>query len=150
MGNWVSSIEAMHRSQVFSWDEARRCRQLITKFLAQEGKDTNTGLLRWLSDYKHHFTSKLGTKRAISFEVSNIGTWPSRESTDINGWEVGRMVFSQSESVTGGAIQLCVVSGGDGSMTLGYAWQEGVVDNKLIEQVMEDTQSQIRILLDTS
>ena len=150
MGNWVASLEAAHQRQAFSWDEARRCRQLITKFLAQDGKDTNTGLLRWLSDYKHHFVSKLGTKRAISFEISNIGTWPSRESTNVSGWEIGRVVFSQSESVTGGAIQLCIVSGGDGSMTLGYACQEGVVDDKLIEQVMEDMESQIKILSDSS
>ena len=146
MGCWIASLEETCQRQAFSWTEARTSRRTIKKFLSQNGKDTNVGLLRWLSDYKHHFTSKIGTKRAISFEVTNIGAWPLNESSDINGWRIGRMVFSQSATVTGGAIEICVTSGGDGSMTLGYAWQEGVVDTKFIEQVMEDMQNQIELL----
>ena len=146
MGVWIASLEEKYQKEEFSWDEARRSRQMITKFLAQNGNNTNVGLLRWLSDYKSHFTSKIGAKRTTSFEVSNVGTWSSKETANPNEWPVGRMVFSQSAAVTGAAIELCVVSGRDGSMTLGYAWQEGVVESRLVEQIVEEMQNQIELI----
>ena len=150
IGVWVASLEETYHKDGFSWEEVRRCRQMITKFLAQNGKDTNVGLLRWLNDYKSHFTSKIGTKRATSFEISNIGSWSSDETTNRNGCGVGRMVFSQSASVTGAAIEVCVISGCDGCMTLGCAWQEGVVEFQLVEQVMGDIQKQVELLSNTT
>jgi len=62
-----------------------------------------------------------------------------RESLRKGGWSVGiAWVFSQSASVTGSAIEVCIVSGGDGSITIGYAWQEGVVESHLVQQLMGD------------
>ena len=146
MGVWIASVEELYLRCDFSWGETRRSRQKITDFLARYGRDTNVALLRWLSDYKSHFTSKLGTKRGMSFEISNVGTWFSGENASLGGWKVGRMLFSQSASVTGAAIGVCVISGGDGSMTLGYTWQEGVVDGRTIEQIMEEMQNRIEIV----
>lgn len=45
-------------------------------------------------------------------------------------------MFSRSAFASGSAIAVSVVSGGDGAMSLGFTWQEGVVEEEVMEKVI--------------
>jgi len=61
-------------------------------------------------------------KHVKSFEIINVGTWPSDDIADLNRWKTGRMIFIWNAKATGGAAERCVVGGWNGNITLGYAW----------------------------
>ncbi|KAF1997062.1 hypothetical protein P154DRAFT_298047 [Amniculicola lignicola CBS 123094] len=142
---------------LFSWDEARKVREAITLELEKKGRNTATGLLRWVSDIPKFFREKVGKVREDSFELSNIGVFsalPGKaegENVVEGTWEVGRVVFSQSASVMGQPIQCCVASGGDGCAVVGFSWFEEVVNvgggERLIERVVESFEESIEDLV---
>ena len=47
------------------------------------------------------------------------------------------MTFSRSAVGFGAAITTSVMMGNDGGLSVGWSWQEGVVERKLVESVME-------------
>ena len=150
MGTYVSAYKFMHlrtTSKVnhghdneierFSWDEARRVKSAIDAELDKKGHDSVVGLLRYAGDLLAFLNKKVGKERDQSFEVSNIGVFKSAPANSgENVWSVGRMVFSQSANVAGPALEASLVTGGDGRLTLGFSWLEGIVDGDWVETVM--------------
>jgi hypothetical protein len=67
--------------------------------------------------------------------------WEEGES-----WKMGRMVFSQSAGVMSAAISVSVITGGDGGLTLGFAWLKGVVDRDVVVKLMRNMQQGIHEL----
>lgn len=104
-----------------------------------KGENAPPNLLRYVTDYKEElFLSKVGTLREKSFEVSNIG--------ELGGWGGGslgprieRMVFSQSANVTGSAVEVSAVTGGDGCLVLSLTWQKDVVEEELVSGLIDST-----------
>lgn len=152
MGTCISSIEEIYErkamrgkdgeveSQRFCWDEARRSRGNIMAYLERKGKNDGAGLFTYIGNGIKFCASKIGKERGGTFELSNLGRF-GEESSDLEPfeeerWRVGRMVFGQSASVMSAAILVTVVTGGDGGMTLGFAWQDGVVDDVVVERLM--------------
>lgn len=146
MGVFVQDFEETYsRADVvpsdgsFPWDEARRSRQTIESALQREGKDAGPNLLKFVSDYQQELCySKVGHDRDKSFEVSNIGVVSSEAENETGqGRPVLRgMVFSQCASVIGNAVEVSVVTGGDGCLVLAFTWQEGVVEGSLVQKVI--------------
>jgi hypothetical protein len=81
----------------------------------------------------------VGKERGGSFELSNVGRFEERKIDDQlwegEQWKVGSMVFGQIASVMSSAILVTVITGGDGGMTLGFAWQENVVGKEVVERL---------------
>lgn len=63
--------------------------------------------------------------------------------------KIGRMVFSQSASVIGCAIQVSVITGGDGCLVLVFSWQKGVVEDEFVEEVMGMVEREVRVMGET-
>lgn len=170
IGVWVQDFtDKYHRkdiavSESFPWDEAQRSKQNIEAVLRRRGKNTNVGLLRFVKDFHRNLlTQNLGKERNLSFEVSNIGVFrdaltllPSSsdgKESDENGTnllqrpQVGRMIFSQSANVVGAAVNLSVVTGGDGCLVLTLSWQENVVETSVMALVMKQMRNQIKLLV---
>ncbi|KAF1810617.1 hypothetical protein P152DRAFT_439569 [Eremomyces bilateralis CBS 781.70] len=120
------------------WAEARRSRDEVTKLVKKDGRDTNSGLLRYVSDVHEFFAGKVGKERGDSFEVSSLGV--------VRGEGMGRAVFSQSATVTGPAVEVGIMTGGDGCLSVGVTWQEGVVDEEVVRKVVEISRELIRDL----
>lgn len=53
------------------------------------------------------------------------------------------MIFGRSAFASGSAISTGVVSGGDGSLSIGFGWQEGVVEDELVESLIEGVRGEI-------
>jgi hypothetical protein len=143
MGVWVQDYEeAYSRAAVlpsddsFPWAETRRSRKTIESVLKMKGKNASTSLLQFVDDYQNELClSKIGKERDKSFEVSNIGLMVPKtdpEMPSING-----VVFSQSASVVGSAIEVSAATSGDGCMVLAISWQQGVVEAGLINEAVE-------------
>lgn len=60
--------------------------------------------------------------------------------------KIGRMVFSQSAGVIGCAVKVSVIMGGDGCLVLTFSWQEGVVEDGLVGEVMGMVEREVRRL----
>lgn len=91
-----------------------------------------------IPDVAAAFKSMIGTERDAAFEISNLGRFADDDAGEASGapWRVGRMVFSRSAVAFGAALNTSVVSGGDGALTIGFSWQEGVVEDELVEGVV--------------
>ncbi|KAG9253418.1 uncharacterized protein F5Z01DRAFT_138670 [Emericellopsis atlantica] len=87
------------------------------------------------------FESLRGKPRDAALEVTNIGVFPSvsSENGEADGgvWKVGKVLLSRSAVVSGAAVTISVATGGNGSMTVGFSWQDGVVESDLVKEVRE-------------
>ncbi|WEW59551.1 Alcohol acetyltransferase [Emydomyces testavorans] len=174
IGVWVQDFAENYTREFvatpasFPWAEAQRSRETIEAALRRRGKNTNVGLLKFIKDYHGELlTCMIGKERSLSFEVSNIGVFNAVSPTSPDA-EVGkegvdkdvtpasqrpkidRMIFSQSANVVGSAVNLSVITGGDGCLVLTFSWQEGVVEAELMASVMEQLKKEIDLLLDNA
>jgi hypothetical protein len=150
IGTWVSPYSFEHKRRTvpqnaektnnvlnfFDWDEARSVRATITNEISKNLKDNVVNLLRWVPDLSALFYSRIGKKRTESFELSNVTAFNKGKAQSEDGWKVGRCVFSQCVAVPGPVIECSAVGGGDGTLSIGFTWLEGVVDNVWMESVM--------------
>lgn len=159
MGSWGSVIHDSYTrdevgvgfgGEVFKWDEAKRAKGVVVRYLEERGRDNAVGLLRYVGDFEKYWWSKVGKPREGAFEVADAGAFNARkekpeagEAGELNGghgeeWRMGRMVISQSAGITQAAICISVVTGGDGGLTLGFAWQETVVEGDKVKKLMRE------------
>ncbi|KAI4606516.1 hypothetical protein J4E80_010052 [Alternaria sp. BMP 0032] len=126
---------------------AHHTSQEITSYLANASPTgepyTSIAPFKLIPDVAAVFTSLLGTTRDAAFEVSNLGRFspPAAhqlryDNDDAAQWKLGRMTFSRSAVAFGAALTTSVVTGADGGLTLGVCWQDGVVEDVVIEGVV--------------
>jgi hypothetical protein len=152
MGVWVQDYEEQYTRSatipssedvsIFPWDEARRSRKTILSVLNMRGKDASINLLQFVDDYQQELClGKIGLERDKSFEVSNIGVVPSHTDPDLPA--IKGVVFSQSASVMGNALQVSVATGGDGCLVLAVSWQEGVLKVDFVNAFIDSARDEI-------
>lgn len=153
LGVWVEDYDESYkrdaiRTAQFPWPEVQRSRKTIETVLSRKGKNSSSNLLRYVRDFHGElFVSQLGNHRMTSYELSNIGTVGVDQADDSGKPIIGRMVFSQSANLVGGAIMVSTVTGGDGCLSLSFTWQKGVVEVDLIESVIESTRKELNGLV---
>jgi len=145
MTNAISSYDFKHHRppaapqktgalQYFSWPEAIAVKSSIQAAVAKAGCDNPIALLKYVSNMHDFFTSNLGKPRVPSAELSNIGVYKPKSEGE---WRIGRMTFSQCANPTAAALNVNVVTGGDGNASLNVSWCEGAVEEGLAGKVME-------------
>lgn len=153
MGVYVADIEESYTrtslfandSVTFPWEETRRSRETIQAALDRQGVDTGPNLLRFVNNYQEELClSKIGQNREKSFEVSNIGAVVLDEDPSLPC--IQGMAFSQCASVMGNAIGVSVVTGGDGCLVVSLSWQDGVVEDDIMEASIETMKAELRSL----
>ncbi|KAF0327779.1 hypothetical protein GQ607_004988 [Colletotrichum asianum] len=119
------------------WSDARRTKATINKAAKRRGADMPVGYLRHVADDMSGWLSrKLGKKRAAAWELRNVGVVGSAGKVTETGFKMERMLFSQSASATSGAVKVSVVTGRDGQLGFAFSWQEGIVEERLAEEVV--------------
>ncbi|RDW72578.1 uncharacterized protein DSM5745_07750 [Aspergillus mulundensis] len=152
MGVYVQEMpETFYRQAVtgegFPWDEAQRAKRTITKELALKSKNTAVGLFKYVKDYRKELCeSKIGKPRPATFEVSSLGVVKTETAEDVSVPQMGRVIFTQSASVTGAAIQFSLITGADGCLALGASWQPGVVEEDTVQAVMDSVKRELHQL----
>jgi hypothetical protein len=108
---------------------------------------TEVAIFRNIPDLSVVFQSLIGSERAAAYEVSNLGIFSGSRKADagytLGSWEVGRVTFSRSTVVSGCAVTMSVVTGGDGGMTIGFSWQQGVVEDDLVERLIRGVATEL-------
>ena len=93
------------------------------------------GLLPYVADHHEFYRKKLGKKREKTFEVSNIGA--IKPQADSGGaWKIERAIFTQGAAIVGPALNLMVASVIDGPMTLIFSWQQGIIEESVVADVI--------------
>lgn len=156
IGIWCSKTQIRYTDVQMRegvWDEARRSRDEVLRYKARKGKDDAVGLLRYMRNGERCLRRREGKQREGSFEINNIGRFDDgaqagqpEEEWDMDEWRVGRMMFGRGAGAVDAAVQIMAVTGGDGGLTLGFAWQEGVVDELIVERLMIGLDNGIRKL----
>lgn len=130
--SYARSTTMSENIHTFPWAEARRSKQGLEAAIQRQGSDAGPNLLKFVNNFQQELClSKVGSERYKSYEISNVGIVSCEavpEKPRIEG-----MVFSQCTSVIGNAIEVSVITGGDGCMVLAVTWQDGVVEENLIQ-----------------
>ncbi|OAL45141.1 hypothetical protein IQ07DRAFT_684112 [Pyrenochaeta sp. DS3sAY3a] len=135
------------------WTGAQQISEEVVRYLqdnlSPSGEPyTAVAVFKNIPDLAAVFNSTLGNPRDAAFEVSNLGAYGAAKEDDrASKWGVGRMTFSRSSVVSGAAVTLSVVSGGDGALTIGFSWQKGVIEDGLVERLIDGTKERIESLV---
>ncbi|KAL3473500.1 alcohol acetyltransferase [Aspergillus californicus] len=150
MGVWIQEYaetytrKALTKSAPFPWSEARRARQTIIKEQNLRSRDTSIGLLKFVKNFRTDLLeSKIGQPRTCVAEVSNLGVLKTENPGVDSIPQMGRVIFSQSASITGSAIQFSAMTGADGCLSIGASWQTGVVEEELTQAVLETLKKEL-------
>ena len=152
MGVWMDAFSQYYRREnvsQFNWQEVRRSRELITEYLQSGGERISVAKFRGIPDMNNFFLSRVGLERGTSFDVSNLGGLPSDTNREGRGWRMRRMLFSRSAFVSGSAIACGVLTGQDGCLTLGFCWQEGIVPNDTMRELIDHVRTEIESIAKT-
>lgn len=107
------------------------------------------GLLRFLfGNYAGFWRAKLGRRREVGLEVTNLGRMTLPARSDSSRWTISDVVFAHCNVATGSAIKLNVVGGPDGVVHVTAVWGIGAVDQNLVEQFLEEFNAAYLALLD--
>jgi len=105
-----------------------------------EGGCISVGRFKHCTDMREVFSSRIGSERDSSFDISNVGVM----SNDGQGeWRAGRTIFSRSAFASGCVLPIAVVTGGDSCMVLGFTWQEGIVKAELVRSIIRSVEQEI-------
>lgn len=133
-----SSFSTDDESRV--WDLTASLAAELKRKVASLPNDDVTALMAWVSDWNARWRKMLGTERRHTWEVSNVGAADCSSGKDGGkvGWSMERMVFSQCASVAGSAFAVSVAGVRGGELAVTLSWQEGIVDDGLVDGVSRD------------
>lgn len=135
LGNWVyvayNDVKRPKSTSSIPWDEVRQVKKDLNEQVNRNGKNTPLGCLKYAGNLHRFFDGRSKKPREGTFLVSNLGTFKPREN-NAGPWKVGRMVFSEGFDTSGEAIDITMITGGDGCLSVGFVWGEGVVEEELM------------------
>jgi hypothetical protein len=137
--------ERYHRSS-FDWTEVERTMKVIEGVLQKKKGDEVCHNVSQVTDLHLFFENKMGKVRAAGLELSNIGRLPS--SKEPKGYEIQGLLFSQSAGACSAAIKASAATGRDGRMTIGFSWQDDVVEDKVIDGVISELENILQEILE--
>lgn len=146
MGVFVCSIAANHSRTKFEqtplWDLARKYRRKLASRVDSGTRNADVGMLKHVDDFEKHCRGQVGKSHENTFELSNLGVFKGCKSTA--GWDVPtRMLFSQSASVSGSAVDFSAMSVKGGEMVLGVGYQVGVVEPEFVARLVAALKSEV-------
>lgn len=149
-GNWVYvAYDAMKRpssTSKISWEYAQHVKKLLDDEVRRAGKNTPMGCLRYVGNMHKFFEKRCKGQREGSYLLSNLGAFKPRDNNDARPWKTGRMIFSEGFDASGEPIDVMMITGCDGCLTVGFVWSDSIVQENFIlkvsgtlEKLMVDT-----------
>ncbi|KAL6412400.1 Alcohol acetyltransferase [Ilyonectria robusta] len=142
LGCYVGSFsERFERFNVSIWDDSKRTKSTIDNLRKTNGKDMPVTFLQEVSDMcdmREWLSEKMGKRRWAAWELSNVGTLAQAGAPERAKCQIKTLLFSQSASACSGAIKISVATGRDQRMTLGFSWQEDVVEKPIVAELIQE------------
>jgi NRPS condensation-like uncharacterized protein len=145
IGCFIDSFSETYQRSPFSWNECHRTKKAIERVLQQKRGDDLCGNLHRIPDLKSWLEKKMGQARPSALELSNVGKLTP--STLPKEYEIESLLFSQSAGACSGAIKVSAATGRDGRLIVGFSYQEGVVEDGMVENVIQGFESILREVL---
>lgn len=155
LGNWFDAFQVRSfRSDLYEndphdiWPLAAKTLNAITEYLNASpngGPYTSIGHFKAIPDLGTIFDSLIGGQRDSAVEISNLGVFPPSKN-ERSLWTVGDVVLSRSAVVFGSAITVGAVLGGNGALSLSFTWQEGVIEEDIVDEVINQVTRFFRAL----
>jgi len=138
MCNQISAFEMFSpiTQTEFSWKEAATLASTLRSQV--EKSKEKVGAIKFLfGNYNAFFKAMRGKKRKIGFELSNLGRafWKVEPE---DKWKTEKMVFALCAPVEGAAINLGVVGGPEGSISVSVTWGDNAVASSLVESFITE------------
>ncbi|KAJ4257336.1 Alcohol acetyltransferase [Fusarium torreyae] len=118
------------------WDHARRIKGEIKQRVTTLPADDDLSLFKSI-DWPSLLQKKDGQPRSKSWEVSNVGSLTVPTAQD-GEREISHVLFTNGPSATSEPINASVASASGGALTLGISWNEGVVEDGIVEGLIGD------------
>ncbi|KAM3430787.1 hypothetical protein NHJ13734_007600 [Beauveria thailandica] len=120
------------------WATAARVRRELATRSKNLTHNNVAALMKHVSDWRIFHARRDGTARTHSWEVSNVGVLGARaaagdDDADDAEVRISRILFSNGAMVTGAAVGISVVSTRQGQLGIALSWQEGVVEESVVE-----------------
>lgn len=142
----LGSKESGKESTKEIWTHALKIQSETRKYFSHTSPSgeayTNIAFFKFIPDLRSALISTLGQVRGESFEVSNLGTFLGPENPGGNAengkgavWRVKKVLVSRCAYAAGGPLVVCVL-GCEGNVGLGFTWQEGAVEDGVVEGVV--------------
>ncbi|KAI5848013.1 hypothetical protein BZA05DRAFT_475487 [Tricharina praecox] len=128
VGVMASSLVHTHHPGGGVWERARGVKATITAGLRVGPRDCKAAMLAWAPDIRAHLLAQDGRRRELAFGVSNLGV------VDIVGVE--ELVFNQSASPVGNALDVCAVATDGSGLRAVFGWIEGVLQEEWMKDVV--------------
>lgn len=145
MGVWIDALSISYPRGPFSWEQVHKGGAQISDYIKSEGERISVARFKQVEDMRNIFVSSVGRERDSSFEVSNLGIVSGGH--DSNGaWRMTRCRFTRSAFAAGPVFSVGVITGPDRCLSLGFTWQDGVIDGELMEHVVEKVKTQLELI----
>ncbi|KAM3502442.1 hypothetical protein MY11210_009066 [Beauveria gryllotalpidicola] len=120
------------------WATAARVRRELVTRSKNLTHNNVAALMKHVSDWRALHARRDGTARTHSWEVSNIGVLGATAAATATAGDdaevrISRIQFSNGAMVTGAAVGVNVASTGQGRLGIALSWQEGVVEESVVE-----------------
>lgn len=159
MGVYVAGINGnISRTNITStkfdseqvWQVCSDIKKTIQESLSEGNRNLDTGLLQYVSNLRHFFIKKMGKSRGRSVEMSSlvISDVEIAMSGGPGGWKMDDLYFYQCANTFGSP--LCFSSFGykGAALNISCVWGTGVVEDELVEKVLNNFKTYVRILVD--
>lgn len=136
------------------WNEARRIHTASKAELSGKVRSNSlVGFLRREEGPSLSDTKDTGGTSGVSVAVSSMGSFQdpkSSESEKQREWQTGRIISCNDSNEIGAALCVTLVIGGDGCLTMGFSWLEGIVEEIWLDRVIVTIKRLIGELLHTN
>ncbi|KAJ9418678.1 hypothetical protein QL093DRAFT_2390000 [Fusarium oxysporum] len=146
----VAAFQAAKRVEIndLIWSHARKVKDELKKKTSTIPADDDMEVLATVTDWKALLRKKDGQPRPRSWEVSNVGTL-SAPAEEAGKRSIHRMLFTNGVMVASDPMSVSVASVKNGPLTMGITWNDGIVEDKIIEGLKEDLATYLRRLHET-
>lgn len=134
VGCYVDNLTLEHSRFTFHWEEVAATKLVMDCVLKQKTWDNLCAKVAAIPHLKSWFHAQMGTPRTSALELSNVGKFGSSQD-DKSSYEVRNFLFSQAAGACSGAIKVSCITGPSGQISLGFSWQEGIVEDCLIKSL---------------
>ncbi|OAA35459.1 Alcohol acetyltransferase [Beauveria brongniartii RCEF 3172] len=116
------------------WATAARVRRELATRSKNLTHNNVAALMKHVSDWRIFHARRDGTARTHSWEVSNVGVLGARAAAgDDAEVRISRILLSNGAMVTGAAVGINVASTRQGQLGIALSWQEGIVEESVVE-----------------
>ena len=132
----VASLRDLSATDRLIWENARLIKEDLNRHIATIPVNDAAGLLPLIPNMFDFFRSKEGKPRDDTWEISNLGVL--RQTGGDSPWRITRALFANGAMVAGPAIGFNAISVEGSGLTVGVSWQEGDIEEELVEGVRSD------------